>query len=89
MTELPREQMEVWNIYRGLHCAVIICFPETVLSTLQDFKLFGIIQMEILFTLTVLSVRYLMGSIYSDNCTWHRHFIGKYGRMHREYLKEH
>lgn len=47
-------------MYRGLQFVMIISFPKMELSTLRSFKLFGIISMGILFTLTVLSVRYLM-----------------------------
>lgn len=60
MTEPLQERTEAWNMYRGLQFVMIISFPTVALNTPQNFKLFGIIPTEILFTLMVLSVRYLM-----------------------------
>lgn len=60
MTEPLQERMEVWNMYHGLQFAKIINLLLMALNILRNSKLFGIIQMEILFTLTVVSARYLM-----------------------------
>ena len=56
---LVEQRMEVWNMYHGLQFAKIINLLLMALNILRNSKLFGIIQMEILFTLTVVSARYL------------------------------
>ena len=72
MTEPLQNRMEVWNMYHGLQFAKIINLLLMALNILRNSKLFGIIQMEILFTLTVVSARYLIRiSDIRLFCQWH------------------